>query len=816
VLESLRHDLRDAVRTLRRQPVFTFVVAITLGLGIGANTAIFSVVNSVLLRPLNYNKPQQLYVIHEIIPQWAKSYPLLDTNLPDFHIWQKESRSFDGIAIAESTSMILTGATDVEQVRGTRASANFLELLGLQPALGRLFLPEEDEPGHGKVVILTDSFWRSRFNAQVGIIGRSILLDGTPYTIVGVMPQSLRFPGGVNGFSSTTQFFTPLNGPKYYEQDLIGEFDFTAIGRLKAGVTPEQAVIELNVIQARIVKQSHNENIDLRADISPLQSEIVGPARRGLILLLAAVGVVLLMICVNLANLQLSRVPGRLRDACIRQALGATRKRLIRHMLVESLLLGLVGGSFGVLLAHLGVRWFAHLPVNIPRLSEASLDSRAMAFAGVVSLMAAVLFGSAPAWLVSHSDPREILASSSSSTTESHRTRTLRTTLVGLEVTMCTVLLIVTGLLGRSLLHLLHLDPGFRVEHLLTADIDLPPMAYKEAALREAFYRNVIDDTRRLPGVVSAAWISILPLEGEGSVSGINLPGHRLSPHEAPIVNYRAVSADYFQAMGIPFLGGRAFTANDRGRRVVIVSQALAHRLWPEQKAVGQQCLAEWGSLQLQPSEVVGVVGDIRTRLDRPPLYTVYVADSWAETPPSAPGFASIVVRTAVDPESLSKALRGTIHRAGEDVPIVALRPMSQLVALNVEGRRFQASLTASFAGSALLLASLGIFGVLAYSVEQRRREFAIRAALGAQQERLLGMVMRQGLLPAVVGLTVGIAMSLMSGGLLRSLVVGVSAFDLVTLGSAAAVIMLVAIVSCYIPARRALSMDPIVVLRSE
>jgi predicted permease len=430
--------------------------------------------------------------------------------------------------------------------------------------------------------------------------------------------------------------------------------------------------------------------------------------------------------------------------------------------------------------------------------------------------MAAVLFGSVPAWLVSRADQREILASSSSSATESRRTRTLRTTLVGLEVTMCTVLLIITGLLSRSLLHLLHLDPGFRVEHVLTADIDLPPMAYKEATSREAFYRKLIDDTRRLPGVLSAAWISILPLEGEGSVSGINLPGHRLSPQEAPIVNYRAVSADYFQTMGIPFLGGHAFTANDRGRRVVIVSQALADRLWPEQNPVGQQCLAEWGSLQLQPSEVVGVVGDIRTRLDRPPLYTVYVADSWAETPPSAPGSASIVVRTALDPASLSKALRTTIHRAGEDVPIVALRPMSQLVALNVEGRRFQASLTASFAGSALLLASLGIFGVLAYSVEQRRREFAIRAALGAQQGRLLGMVMRQGLLPAVVGLTVGIAVSFMSGGLLRSLVVGVSAFDLVTLGSVAAVIMLVAIVACYIPARRALSMDPIVALRSE
>lgn len=816
MLESLRHDLRDAVRALRRQPVFTFVVVITLGLGIGANTAIFSVVNSVLLRPLSYHQPEQLYRIQEIIPQWAKSYPLLDANLPDFQIWQKESQSFEGIAIAESSSMILAGASDVEQVRCTRGSANFLELLGVKPALGRLFLPEEDQPGHGTVVILTDSFWRSRFKADTGIISRSILLDGTPHTVVGVLPQAFRLPGGVNGFSRTTQFFVPLNGPKAYEQDLIGEFDFTAIGRLKAGVTPQEAVAELNVIQARIVKQSHAENIDLRAAISPLQSEIVGPARRGLILLLAAVGALLLMICVNVANLNLSRVPGRLRNAGIRQALGATRTRLISHMLVESLLLGVAGGALGVLLAHWGVRWFAHLPVNIPRLGEASLDFRAITFAVVVSVTTAVLFGSMPAWLVCRADLRETLASGSNSATESRRTRTLRTTLVGIEVAMCTVLLAVAGLLGRSLLHLLRLDPGFMVEHILTADIDLPKLAYKEAPSREAFYRSVVEDTRRVPGVRSAAWISVLPLEGEGSVSGINLPGHRLSPQEAPIVNYRAVSADYFQTMDIPLLGGRAFTASDRGRRVIILSQALAQRLWPEQNAVGQQCLAEWGSLQLQPSEVVGVVGDIRTRLDEPPLYTAYVADSWAETPPSAPGSASIVVRTALDPARLSSALRAAIRRAGPDVPIVALRPMSQLVALNVEGRRFQAALTASFAGAALLLASLGIFGVLAYSVEQRRREFAIRAALGAQQGRLLGLVMRQGLLPAVVGLTVGIAISFMSGGLLRSLVVGVNAFDLVTMGSVVAVIMLVAIAACYIPARRAQGIDPMVALRSE
>jgi predicted permease len=504
MLGSLRHDLRDAVRTLRKQPVFAFIVALTLGLGIGANTAIFSVVDGVLLQPLSYNKPEQLYIIHEIIPQWAKSYPLLEANLPDFQIWQKEAQSFDGIAIAEGVAMIFAGATEPVQIRGTRCSANLFDLLGVKPALGRTFLAEEDQPGHGKVVILTDSFWRSQLKQEAGVLGHSITLDGEPYTIAGILPKSFHLPGGVNGFWTQTQFFIPLNGPKPYETDLIGEFDFTAIGRLKTGVSPVQAVAELNVIQARILKEAQHKNIDLRADISPLQPEIVGPARQGLILLLAAVGAVLLMICVNIANLHFSRVPGRLREAAIRKALGATPTRLIRQMLIESLLLVLAGGSLGVALAHLGVRWLAHLPVSIPRLAEVSLDVRAIGFALVISLVTAVLFGTLPAWLVSRADLREIIASGGNSTTESQRTRGLRTTLVGLEVAMCTVLLIVSGLLGRSLLHLLHLDPGFKVEHVLTADIELPRPVYKEAESREAFYSSVLDEIRKLPGVRSA------------------------------------------------------------------------------------------------------------------------------------------------------------------------------------------------------------------------------------------------------------------------------------------------------------------------
>ena len=814
MLESLYYDFRDAARALRKRPIFTLVVVLTLGTGIGANTAIFSVVNSVLLRPLNFRDSQQLYIIQEIIPQWAKSFPVLDANLPDFLIWQKKSQSFDGIAIAESTSMILTGTGEAQQLRGTRASANFLELLGVHPALGRSFTPEEDLSGRGQSVILTDSFWRTRFSADPAVLGRSITLDGIPHTIVGILPQSFSMPGAVNGFSTRAQFFIPLNGPKSYEQDLIGEFDFTAIGRLKTGVSPTQALAELNVIQAGIAKQAESK-LDLRADILPLQAEVVGPARRGLILLLAAVGAVMLMIWVNVANLQFARVPARMREAGIRIALGASRLRIVRQMLVESLLLASLGGCLGVLLALFGVKWLVHFgPADIPRLSEVHLDARGLFFVLIASLATAAFFGALPAWLVSRASLNDTLGSTGKGITENRGTRKTRAALVSLEVAVCTLLLIVAGLLGRSLLNLLHMDPGFSVEHVLAAEIDLPPAAYKNLASREEFYSRALEDMRRLPGVNSVAWITILPLEGQGSVSGINLAANGLPPQEQPHANYRAVSPDYFRTMGIPLLAGRAFTDQDRGKRQVIVSQGLAQRLWPNKNPVGQMCRAQWGELQL--SEVIGVAGDIHSRLDRPPLNMVYVADSWGGQAPGAPSYASIVVRTAQDPANLASAVRSVIHQAGPDVPIVALRPMSELVALNVEGRRFQISLTSSFAIAALLLASLGIFGVLAYSVEQRQREFGIRTALGAQRSRLLGMVMRQGLSPVILGFLVGSAAALLGGSLLQSLVSGVTTFDPLTFVSVAAVISLVAVIACYLPARRAMKVDPIVALRYE
>jgi len=817
-LEILLHDLRFAFRTLGKKRGFATTAILTLAIGIGANTAIFSLVNSVLLRPLSYKDPQQLYLIREIVPQWAKSAPLLAANLPDFQVWQKQCRSFEQIAIAEGTDVDLSGTGDAEEIHGVRSSANLLDLLGERPALGRSFLPEEDLAGHDRVVILTDRFWHSRFHADPALLGRSITLDGESHVVIGILPPTFRFPkdiGTAASFGSRIDFFKPLGGPRFYERDLIGEFDFAAIARLKPGVTPAQALSELNVVQAGIAKQA-NGNLDLAVAMFPLESEIVGPARKGLILLLAAVGTVLLIVCVNLANLLLARIPGRMREVAIRTALGAARSRLLRQLLTESFLLSLIGGVLGLALADFGVRWLVSVaPVSLPRLDEVAVDGRVLVFALLLSMSVGVIFGILPAWRLSHANPQDALKSGSTTTSEGRRPRQFRESLIGLEVGLCTALLILAGLLTSSLLHVIRINPGFSVERVLAADISLPPQSYSQVPAREHFYEQVLTDLRTLPGVQSAGWVTILPLEGQGSVTGISLPGEQSSSTEHMHANFRAVSPDYFSAMAIPLIEGRYFTQSDRGKKVVIISKSVADRLWPGQSPLGRECIGEWG--QLQRSQVVGVVGDIRTvNLEAPPLLMVYTSDSYGQLIPGAPESASIVVRTAAEPDSLAGAFRGVIRNVDSTVPILALRPMTQVVSDTVDARRFQMLLAALFAVCALLLASLGIFGVVAYSVEQRRHELGIRLALGASASSLFGLILRQGMTPVVLGLFAGISVAGAGGRLIQNLLFGVTAFDPLTISSVALLVVIVAALACYIPARRAMRVDPMVALRYE
>jgi predicted permease len=817
-MEPIWQDVKQSLRTLSRAPGFALVAILTLALGIGANTAIFSVVNGVLLRPLAYEQPGRLYLINEVIPQMEKLYPVLGADLPDFQIWQKRLHSFEAVAISESTSADFTGGAEPEEIQGVRSSANLFDVLGVRPELGRTFLPEEDETGHGRVVILSNEFWRSHFHANPAVLGKTMTLDGTPYTIVGVMPASFHFPqqiGHMVQFAPSISFFEPLNGPKEYETDLIGEFDFAAIGRLAPGVTPKQALAELNVVQAQIAKQA-NEGVDLLAKITPLEEEIVGSARRGLLFLLLAVGAVLLIACVNLANLLLARVPGRMREAAIRTALGATRAQLARRMLVESLLLGLAGGVLGVLLAWFGVHWLVQAaPPGIPRINEVTIDARVLAFAAALGIFTGAIFGLLPAWRIAHAEPMDALKSGSTATTESRRTRRVRDGLVGIEVGLSTVLLILAGLLTASLIHVLHVNAGFSPENVLAADVDLPPQIYKKPEARLQFYRNVLARLRAVPGVRHTGWVSILPLEGQGSVSGIWLPGKPRLNSQIPIANYRGASPEYFAAMGIPLLEGRIFNEGDRGHQVVVVSKSVAERFWPGQDPIGKMCIAQWGGEQKE--EVIGVVSDILTvKLDAPPVMMVYAPDWFGNMHLGVPGSASFVVRTAMNPAGAAQAVRDAIRATDPDVPIVSLRPMTEIVSSSVDTRRFEMFLAGVFGVFALFLAALGIAGVVAYSVEQRRQELAIRMALGARLSDLRGMVLRQGMAPVVAGLVVGVLVAILAGRLIESLLFGVSAFDPLTTGAVASAVVVIGLAACIIPARRVTQVDPIVSLRQE
>ncbi len=825
-MNALVQDVRYALRTLAKAPGFASVAILTLALGIGANTAIFSVVNGVLLRPLAFHQPQRLCVIREIVPQLTKFYPSFPVNYPGFVIWQKQLHSFENIGIAESVSMDYRGSGGAVELPGATVSASLLDTLEVHPALGRNFRPEEDTKGHDQEVILTDSFWRSEFHADPAVIGKAMTLNGESFEIVGVLPASFHFPQGdelgwLTNFSPHMAFLKPLGeDPAYDNGDLIGDFDYAAIGRLKSGVSLAQASAELNVAQARIAAQA-NEHLDLRGEIIPLATQVLGPAREGLFFLLAAVGAVLLIVCVNIANLLLARVPRRMREAAIRTALGATRSRLVRQMLTESLLLGVLGGALGILLAFFGVDAIVSAaPPGIPRLAEVYTDARVLIFAVVISIVTALLFGILPAWRVAHTEPQDALKSGALNTTENRRTRRMRASLIGLEVALSTVLLILGGLFTSSLVHLLNVNTGFSVEHVLAADVSLPPQTYgsreQGAPARGRFYDQALAAIRALPGVRAVGWINDLPLEGEGSVSDVRYPGTSdKDVANMPLADYRAASPDYFRAMGIPLISGRIFTEADRGRKVIVISQRLAERLWPGKNPIGQLVRLSWADVQGSTYQIMGVVGDIRTvAMDKSPVMMVY-CPPWLGAAATPQG-ASIVIRTAMDPGATASAVRDAIYGVDAGVPITALRPMGDVVSKSVDTRRFQMLLAMIFAVCALFLASLGIFGVVAYSVEQRRHELGIRLALGAQLANLRAMILRQGMAPVIAGLAAGVAASLFLGRLIVGLLFGIHAFDPLTFACVTLVVVIVALAACYIPARRAMRVDPMVALRYE
>jgi putative ABC transport system permease protein len=814
-MHTLRQDLRYGARMLLKKPGFTIAAVLTLAVGIGGNAAIFGLVNSILLRPLPYREPERLYTIWEFIPKLRDRFPSLPVSARHYLEWREQSTLFEQIAVVSPSSMNLTDAGEPERLGAARVSANFFSLVGVDPQLGRAFVEGEDKPQAQPVAVISDSLWRRQFDNDLSVIGRSITIDGKGFTVVGVMPRNFPFPRGKElhqfvNFEQRTDVFLPLMF-KPEELSQLGSFNYAVIGRLKNGSTPNQAQSEISAIQSRIAQRTP-ELEDLNAFLLPLQETLVGNVRQGLTLMLAAVGFVLLIVCVNLANLMLSRAPLRRREFAIRMALGATRARLIAQLLTESLLLALIGGALGVLLAFWGVGALAtNIPVDLPRLDEVRVDGQAVLYAFLVSVVTGVLFGLWPAIRATKVELNETLKLGGRALTKGTGSGRLSGALIVVEVSLSVLLLVGAGLLLRSFVRVMNVDRGFKTENVLIADLSLSPTRYVEIIHRREFYRRLLEQVDRLPGVRASGIASTAPLSKEGSVTVIIAEGAPQVPAvERPLVDRRYVSPGYFETMDIPLRHGRLFDESDGKQAVAILSEKITRLLWP-----GEDPIGKWirDGDSTPATKIVGVVGDIRSSaLEKEPSSAMYLP-YWQGDLVELSGMA-LMVRTDVDSQSIAGVLRDEVRKLDAEIPIAEMKTMERVVSESVSRRRFQMFIISGFAGVALLLAAIGIYGVVSYSVTERTNEIGIRLALGAERRDVFRLVLKQGMIPAATGVAVGLVAAFALARLIGSLLFGVSATDPATLVVIAVVLTIVALLACWIPARRATKVDPMIALR--
>jgi predicted permease len=808
-LETLWQDVRFGARTLAKSPGFTAVAVIALALGIGANSAIFSAVNTVLLRPLPFKDPERLVVVWE--KGNADEFPLNSTSAANFIDWRDQNRVFEGASAMGRASFNLTGGGgEPVRVDGRRVSANLFSLLGVEPRLGRVFLPEEDAPGAGRVVILSYGLWQRRFGSDPGVVGRPVVMNGTSYTVVGVMPPQFQFP------SRQDELWVPI---AFAPQEAAnrGNNSYEVVGRMKPGVSLEQAQTEMSIITARL-KQQYPDVVKTDASVVvSLHEQMVGDIRPALLVLLGAVGFVLLVACANVANLLLARAAVRRKEIALRVALGAGRLRLVRQFLTESLLLAFLGGAAGLLLSFWGVNVLkAFIPENISEVSAIGVDARVLVFTLVVSLLTGLIFGLAPAAQAANMDLNEMLKEGGRDSSSGRSGNRVRGLLVVAEVAVSLVLLVGAGLLINSFVRLRNLDPGFRADNLLTMSIVLPQQKYSDHARRVTFFSELTSRVGALPGVRSAAVTNWIPLTMQGDTFGVSVEGRPdPGPEKRPDVVTRVVSAAYFDTMGIQLLRGRQFDEGvDRedSMPVAVVSETTARRLWP-----GEDPLSK----RLQPGgadpdgwiQVVGVAKDVRqfdlTAEPRLQMYLPYAQFQWFVP-------RQLVVKTDVEPTSLATAVRKAVWEMDKDQPVSDVRTMEEVLSESIARQRFSALLLGVFAALALALAAVGIYGVMSYAVAQRTREIGIRMALGAQAGSVLRLMIGQGLKLASAGVVLGLAGALLLTRVMSSLLFGVSATDPLTLVTISLVLVGVALLASYIPARRAAKVDPLVALRYE
>jgi putative ABC transport system permease protein len=817
-METLFSDIRQALRGLSRSPGFATAAVGILALGIAANTAVFSVADAVLFRPLPYQHPEQLVLINEIIPRFTNLYPMLPVNAKHFYEWKARTHLFADMAILRDGGVNLTANDGQPERLGVQSvSANLFPVLGVELLLGRNFTAEEDRPGNNRVVILTEPLWRRRFHSDPRILNQPILLNGVPHQVIGVLPASFRFPRpelleALVSSSLPVQLFKPIAIARG-DLGADGDYNYATIARLRAGATREQALAELNAVQSALVREFKLDS-DPRAAVTPMQDRIVSGSRRGLLVLLASIGAVLLIVCVNLGNLMLARTTARGRELAVRAALGAGSWRIVRQVLTESLVISFAGGLLGIGLAYTAVRFLvAAAPVDVPRLDEVRLDTHALLFAFAVSALAGLLFGLIPAWRAARTEPQDALRAGGRGSTQTRHGLRISEALVSAEVALSAALLVAAGLLVGSLARILAIDPGFHPDHVLTVTLNLSGSKYPAQKERASFLDRLIPAVQALPGVRAAGTISALPLKGETWLDMITRDDDHRPVFQRPIANYRAISPAYFAAMQIPILRGRTFEPGDAERDVVMVSGQTAARIWPGEDPIGKRIRR--GNDEEPFSVVIGVAGDTRAQMQGEPPLMVY-QNYWKTKNSVGTTNPSLVIRTAQDPRSTAAAVRNAIWAIDSDLPVPEMMSMRQVMDASVAQRRFQAMLLGGFALAALLLAVVGIYGVISYSVNRRRNEIGIRMALGAQAANVRGMLLRQGMRPVAIGLAIGLAAALALGRLLGALLYEIRPSDPLVLGGVAVALSAAAALACYLPARRVTAVDPATVLRYE
>jgi len=805
IIGDLAQDLHYGVRMLVKNPSFTIVAVLALALGIGANSAIFSVVNTVLLRPLPYKNPGRLVMLWEEATHLG--FPKNTPSPANFIDWRAQNTVFEAMAAMVERSFNLTGVGEPERFDGRRVSANLFDLLGVQPQLGRAFRAEEDKPG-SRVVILSNGLWQHRFGGDPRVIGQAVSLNGESYTVIGVMPGSFQFP------TRRDQLWVPLAFDAK-EAASRGNHFLEVIARMKPGVTLQQAQAEMSTIAARLAQQYPEENLRVGSVVTALQEQVVGDIKPALLVLLGAVGFVLLIACANVANLLLARAAARQKEIALRLALGAGRSRLTRQFLTESVLLAVIGGAVGLLLSIAGLRVLkTFIPDTISQAQAISIDAKVLVFTGLVALVTGIIFGLAPAMQVSHLDINDTLKEGGRDAAGGTRGNRIRALLVIGEIAVSFVLLMGAGLLINSFMHLRNLHPGFRANHLLTMKIPLSEVKYPDKERRSPFYAEVLRRVQALPGVQSAAVAGNLPLTYDGDSMPIGIEGRTdPPPDQRPDVILRVVGPGYFSTMGIPLVRGRDFREQDKAdsARVVIVSEKTARHFWPGENPIGKRLKPGSTNRNIPWIEIIGVVKDVRQNdfVSEPKMQMYMPYQQLNSFAPNA-----LVVRTNVEPLSLAGAVRNAIWAVDKDQPVSNLRSMDEIVSEAVARQRFSMLLLGIFAALAMVLAAVGIYGVMSYSIAQRTREIGLRIALGAQKSDVLKMILRQGLRFVAAGLAIGLAASFALTRVMASLLFGISATDPATFVSISLMLIAVALLASYIPAVRAMKIDPMLALR--